>query len=506
MLVLLLHPPPPQPPPRTLHCGSVIYGSFKREFNITKGLEDFSTQQLASLVRVLRLNQFNTSSSSSLASSSSSGGPVITQPQQQQNNSSFNNNNTMSPPPLTSTTTPPSNTLKRSHSEFVKEESVEVLDVDDDVEFVGASSSSTMTPPKKLNTKQNSPSLNHHSGGNNQLAQNCMSPPSTPPSSSTLPSQQQGGVFQTSLANNLPSAVTLAAQQHGIDPVSFMTTMHQAQQTSAPFASLLLTSPAGPMSLHNAEIARKQRKLEKEAAKKAKESPSNSTASTPTSSSNNNGNAVISTPSTSGSTPTKTEFTFVDHSTPPSTPTKTPRKSKKKEKEAKTESSQTAHNVSSSPLTATTPASSPLGSPFGSPIGSPFTPLSQSSPFPSQSSSIPSQPTNSEQTLADNTLMQLAESSGEKRKSRFVSQCSSKILDRIQRALKQSGKEKTDFCLVCGHNVHEECLNAWKKFDSNFKCPVCKTSKLGKEQQNVLATSEGYANLSQYQPNTNRYR
>lgn len=117
----------------------------------------------------------------------------------------------------------------------MKEESVEVLDVDDDVEFVGASSSSTMTPPKKLNTKQNSPSLNHHSGGNNQLAQNCMSPPSTPPSSSTLPSQQQGGVFQTSLANNLPSAVTLAAQQHGIDPVSFMTTMHQAQQSSTKF-------------------------------------------------------------------------------------------------------------------------------------------------------------------------------------------------------------------------------------------------------------------------------
>ncbi|KAG2389322.1 hypothetical protein C9374_013882 [Naegleria lovaniensis] len=701
-------------PPTQAKELSIVDRSFlevlKREFNITKGLEDFSTQQLASLVRVLRLNKFDSSSSSESPStrfqpSQGSASPNKnnhlhsnnTPPTTLFNNnlsSSTNNNGGFQTPQKNATrrrnpssssssisssgsslstgfdnksnkTIPLSSpSYKRSHSDLVKPESIEVLDADDDVEFVGASSSSidghSSTPPKKPNTNQHSP---YNQQGSGQLAQNNMSPPSgTPP----RPSSQQD--ILSSLATNPPIAMTLAAQQHGIDPVSFMAAMQQAQQrapqnlssqqspvsfspttASVPFASLLLTSPTGPMSLHNAEIARKQRKLEKKA---AKESPNtSSTASTPSSSnaehSNNHNGTAASTPSSSTmSTPTKTEFTFVDHSTPSSSTssTKTPRKkSKKKEKEAKIESSTLSattppRNVSS-PLTATT-TSSPFGSPIGSPLGSPFTPLSQSSPFPSASSSQASS-----QPIMNEALLLSLESAGEKRSARFVPQCSSKILDRINRALKQrlflidrkdrngnrsekfivlgstgnvyevsicekptcncpdfkrgnlckhilfvylrvlrvsatsyiiyqkallsaelesvflsappvlshtlkadervidrykqlsqgtvseqeivigsqrktligascpicyeefkSGKEKTDCCLVCGHNVHDECLNAWKKFDSNYKCPVCKTAKLGKDQQNVLATSEGYANLSQYQPNINRYR
>lgn len=62
-------------------------------------------------------------------------------------------------------------------------------------------------------------------------------------------------------------------------------------------------------------------------------------------------------------------------------------------------------------------------------------------------------------------------------------------------------KEKTDYCQVCGNSLHVDCLKMWKSHNANYPCPVCRAPKLGGE-----TIIEGYTNLADYQPGTNRER
>nr|CAG4714053.1 unnamed protein product [Naegleria fowleri] len=69
------------------------------------------------------------------------------------------------------------------------------------------------------------------------------------------------------------------------------------------------------------------------------------------------------------------------------------------------------------------------------------------------------------------------------------------------------GSEKTDFCKMCGNNIHQDCIKMWKSFNPNFPCPVCRAPQLG----NLAATgkvveNEGYANLADFQSGMTRER
>ncbi|KAG2386053.1 hypothetical protein C9374_003202 [Naegleria lovaniensis] len=70
-----------------------------------------------------------------------------------------------------------------------------------------------------------------------------------------------------------------------------------------------------------------------------------------------------------------------------------------------------------------------------------------------------------------------------------------------------SGSEKTDFCKVCGNNIHEDCIKMWKGFNPSFPCPVCRAPQLGKASANKkVVENEGYANLADFQSGMTRER
>jgi len=65
--------------------------------------------------------------------------------------------------------------------------------------------------------------------------------------------------------------------------------------------------------------------------------------------------------------------------------------------------------------------------------------------------------------------------------------------------------ESTCYCLVCGNNLHTDCMKRWKKHNNSCPCPVCRAPNLGKDGA-TADTNEGYTNLSNYQPGTSRDR
>ncbi|EFC36102.1 predicted protein [Naegleria gruberi] len=74
-------------------------------------------------------------------------------------------------------------------------------------------------------------------------------------------------------------------------------------------------------------------------------------------------------------------------------------------------------------------------------------------------------------------------------------------------------QKEAGYCHCCGVNVHADCLKAWKGFNKEYPCPICKASKMGEGGGGVVASSshhhsnnnqakmnEGYLNLSEFQP------
>ncbi|EFC36916.1 predicted protein [Naegleria gruberi] len=72
-------------------------------------------------------------------------------------------------------------------------------------------------------------------------------------------------------------------------------------------------------------------------------------------------------------------------------------------------------------------------------------------------------------------------------------------------------QKEAGYCHCCGVNVHADCLKAWKGFNKEYPCPICKASKMGEgggvaaashhhSNNNQAKMNEGYLNLSEFQP------